>query len=107
MQHGYAIRGHRGAIHLVAEGGHAAWFYPRRPILTGARHRNGRAMRHTASTLARYLQLDLGRNVGDRCEVPSMKGVFDPITVIDIRENHTRVYGLVPTAPNILAGAFD
>lgn len=98
-------RGHFGRLLVSAEGHRSAVFEPGRRTLTGARHRNGEHMCLTAATAARYLLGDLKLpEPYDSVEVDD-KGIFDPLSPVDISQHARFVFNVVSVPVRVLMGA--
>lgn len=103
------VRGHDGTYRLTAQtdkGVQSGFFEPGRRTLTGAKHRNGELRAMTASMLRAYLGVEPGQLVEpyDEIEVDD-RGIFDPLSPVDISMHAKTVYHVVDVPVRVLMGA--
>jgi len=101
------IRGHMGHLLLVGEEHHSGIFVPGRRTLTGARRRNGELRAMSARMLLDYLGVvpSILKEPYDSLELESDRGIFDPLTPVDLSQHASRIFGHVSLSVPILMGA--
>lgn len=99
-------RAHFGRILIEAEGHRSGVFEPGRRTLTGAKHRNGEFRCMSANSVLDYLGIERAslRNVYDSVTVDD-KGIFDPLTPVDISMHAKSVFNVVSVPVQTLMGA--
>jgi len=99
------IRGYFDRV-LIEAPPYSGIFEPGRRTLTGARHRNGDLRCMTASMVVEYLGIDRAslKRPGDSVVVDS-KGIFDPITPVDISMHTRLIFNVVSQPVRVLMGA--
>lgn len=100
------VRGHFGTYRLNHPDGRSCFFEPGRRTLTGARHRDSQHRAMTASMVRAYLGVGVDQCLEpyDQIDVDD-KGIFDPLTPVDISMHAKTVYHCVDTSTRVLLGA--
>lgn len=98
--------GYDGHILVDGDNHNGATFVPGLRTLTGARHRDGTLRAMTAAMLMEYLGIERAQlqKRYDQVVLDDDKGIFDPITAVDIDQNSHRIAGTIAVPVRTLMG---